>query len=61
MKVEPKITENLTSYYWKTFECEVCKVPYPYILKNKDDGTIYKLINFERPTEGPFLIIESMS
>jgi E3 ubiquitin-protein ligase DOA10 len=61
IKLDPKVTENLISYYWKTFECEVCKVPYPYILKNKADGTIYRLINFELPEQGPFLIIESIN
>jgi E3 ubiquitin-protein ligase DOA10 len=34
---------DVTSYYWKKFECEICKQPYPYIFKSKDN--LFKLID----------------
>mmetsp|Transcript_84162 Transcript_84162/g.116284 ORF Transcript_84162/g.116284 Transcript_84162/m.116284 type:complete len:107 (-) Transcript_84162:1223-1543(-) len=27
------IGDNVVSYYWKKFECEICKQSYPYIFK----------------------------
>ena len=35
--------ENVTSYYWKKFECEICKQSYPYIFKKGQ--TLFKLID----------------
>lgn len=35
--------ENVTSYYWKKFECEICKQYYPYIFKSKNQ--LFKLID----------------
>ena len=35
--------ENVTSYFWKKFECEICKQSYPYIFKRKN--LLYKLID----------------
>jgi len=39
---------NVISYFWKKFECEICKQSYPYIFRNKDK--LFKLtdINFEK-------------
>lgn len=52
---------NLISYYWKTFECEICKSPYPYILKVKANGKVYKLVDIETPKKGAYMIIESLT
>ena len=38
---------DVTSYYWKKFECEICKQPYPYIFKSKDN--LFKLIDNMQP------------
>ena len=37
VKVNVRTTNNLNSYYWKTFECEICKSAYPYILKVREN------------------------
>ena len=61
-KVKPltneKMKECLESFIWKTFECEVCKVKYPYILKNSDQ--YFNVFDLDIP-ESSFLILESLS
>jgi hypothetical protein len=59
MKVQEKLSTTLNSYHWKTFECEICKMAYPYVLRA--EGRIYKLVDIERPIEGPYLIVESLA
>lgn len=51
--------ENVTSYYWKKFECEICKQSYPYIFKK--GGTLFKLIDINEPKPGSqYILLESM-
>lgn len=51
-------SDNLTSMYWKTFECEICKQAYPYLFKV--DGVVYKLVQITKPTSGHFIVMESL-
>jgi hypothetical protein len=39
--------KNVTSYYWKKFECEICKQSYRYAFER--NGQVYKLIDIEDP------------
>lgn len=49
----------MTSYYWKKFECEICKQSYPYIFKR--NGQLFKLIDIEEPApEAKYILLESM-
>lgn len=51
--------EDVTSYYWKKFECEICKQSYPYIFKRKNQ--LFKLIDIKEPKpETRFILLESM-
>lgn len=51
--------ENVTSYYWKKFECEICKQSYPYIFKKGQ--TLFKLIDINEPKPGSqYILLESM-
>jgi hypothetical protein len=51
--------DNVTSYYWKQFECEICKQSYPYIFKRKNK--LYKLTDITEPPEGTnYILLESM-
>ena len=34
IKKVSKISKNLDSYYWKSFECEICKKAYPLMIKS---------------------------
>jgi len=49
----------VTSYYWKKFECEICKQSYPYIFKAKD--MLFKLIDINYPSpENHYILMESL-
>lgn len=61
-KKQLKEEENYTTLYYKTFECEICKTPYPYIFKAKvnDREKTYSLVDFKKP-QGDYLILESLN
>jgi FHA domain len=45
--------------YWKTFECEICKQAYPYLFKV--DRTVYKIVDFHKPTAcNYYMVMESL-
>lgn len=49
----------MTSYYWKKFECELCKQSYPYIFKKNND--LFKLIDITEPKKSSrYILLESM-
>ena len=51
--------ENVTSYYWKKFECEICKQSYPYIFKHSNK--LFKLIDVKEQGVGVnYILLESM-
>lgn len=53
---------NVSSYYWKRFECEICKQMYPYTFKI--DMKIYKIIDLHQEitqnTTSNYILLESM-
>ena len=53
-----KETPGLTSMYWKTFECEICKQAYPYLFKV--GMQTYKLVDITKPASGHFMVMESL-
>merc|ERR1740139_1166816 len=42
VKRQTKVSSNFSSYYWRTFECEICKKALP--LQVKVRGTMYNLV-----------------
>ena len=49
----------MTSYYWKKFECEICKQSYPYIFKHNQQ--LFKLIDVkDQPAGTNYILLESM-
>jgi hypothetical protein len=49
----------VVSYFWKKFECEICKEAYPYIFRSKD--RIFKLIdNITTKKDTNFILLESL-
>ena len=53
-----KENPGLTSMYWKTFECEICKQAYPYLFKVGNQT--YKLVDITKPVSGHFMVMESL-
>ena len=58
VKRQTKLSPNFTSYYWRSFECEICKKALP--LQVKVRGTMYNLVQYEKP-DGDFLVLESLN
>lgn len=51
--------ENVTSSYWRKFECEICKQSYPYIFRAQDK--LFKLIELNQPKQDAnYILLESM-
>jgi hypothetical protein len=57
-KKNMKIGDNYTSYFWKSFECEICKTAYPLMIKSK--GRNYHLVDYDRP-QTSYLVLESLN
>ena len=57
-KLMKEYGDNVRSYYWKKFECEICKASYPYIFKSKSQ--LFKLIDVNPPLEANYILLESL-
>lgn len=62
-KVTERTPPNLHSFMWKTFECDLCKLPFPYVLRIGDAR--YNLVNIRRPVaeevgKVAYIILESL-
>lgn len=57
-KKQQKQSLAFSSYYWKAFECEICKKAYP--LQIRTHGKTYNLVEYEKP-DGDFLALESLN
>lgn len=55
---QSKVLQNFTTYFWRAFECEICKTPYPLLMKAK--GKNFNLVQYEKP-EGDYMVLESLS
>lgn len=49
---------SVSSYMWKTFECEICKNPFPYSFKH--EGQLYKLFKIDAATSENYIVLESL-
>ena len=58
-KRHTKELEKVKSYNWKFLECELCKHKIHEEFEFK--GRKYYLLQYERPTSGKYLILESLT
>ena len=58
LKLVIKEVSNVRSYFWQSFECEICKGSYPYSIIQS--GTRHYLVDVKKPEEGSFLMLESL-
>ena len=65
MKTKLVVLENtkktVKSYYILSFNCEICKTPYPFNFKLSNNDKIYELIEIERPLNINYIILESLN
>jgi hypothetical protein len=60
-----KNSSSFQSFYWKSFECEICKKAYPLVLRTKCSSArngykTYNLVDYTRPS-GDYLVLESLN
>lgn len=68
LKLVSQQTNQLRSYYWKSFECEICKTTYPCkkpielmcIVCIEHLSTKYYLADVAKPEKGSFVLLESL-
>ena len=58
LNIKQNQKQTVTSYYINSFNCEICKTPYP--LKFKLNDKIYNLIDIEKP-KNDYMILESLN
>lgn len=53
--------KTVKSYNIKSFNCEICKTPYPFKFKLKNIEKPFELIELEKPTNCDYIILESLN
>ena len=48
----------MKSFFWKQFECEICKTPYPYVFEANHHA--YNLVDVDLPATN-FLLLQSLT
>lgn len=57
-KVKRESLKGVDSYNFDLFECEICKMPLPQLVKNGEK--IIEMINISKPDQ-PYIAIENWS
>ena len=53
--------KTVKSYNIKSFNCEICKTPYPFKFKLNGIEKPFELISLEKPTNSDYIILESLN
>ena len=65
METKLSIKENekktVKSYNIKSFNCEICKTPYPFKFKLNGIEKPFELIDLQKPSEADYIILESLN
>ena len=51
---------TVKTYYINRFNCEICKMPYPFRFKIPGNNKIFELIDIIRPQIGNYIVFESL-
>mmetsp|Transcript_23915 Transcript_23915/g.32047 ORF Transcript_23915/g.32047 Transcript_23915/m.32047 type:complete len:177 (-) Transcript_23915:854-1384(-) len=58
--MQSKETPQITTLFWRNFECELCKYAYPYLFKTAN--RVYKLVDIRTPLNSQnFIVMESLA
>ena len=44
-----KVSNIVTTYFWKNLECELCKTAYPYETRSLDGKEMLNIIEYDTP------------
>jgi hypothetical protein len=58
--------KTVTSYNMKSFNCEICKTPYPcklyfYLVRFRSENAYFDIIEYTRPENKNYIILESLN
>ena len=53
------ISDKLETYFWKRFECEICRESYPLSVYLEDLGVDIALTTYELPIDQNYIVLES--
>ena len=53
--------KNVKTYYVKGFNCEICKVPYPFRFHLPGIEKPFELLDIQKPSSGHYIILESLN
>ena len=53
--------KTVKSYNIKSFNCEICKTPYPFKFKLKGIEKPFELIDLEKPLNSDYIVLESLN
>ena len=67
-----KVSNIVTTYFWKNLECELCKTAYPYETRSLDGKKMLNIIEYDTPQpeidehngqviEAQYIVLESIS
>jgi len=61
-----KVTNIVTTYFWKNLECELCKTAYPYETRTQDGKKLLNIIEYDTPQSlngqiAQYIVLESIS
>ena len=67
-----KVSNIVTTYFWKNLECELCKTAYPYETRSMDGKKMLNIIEYDTPQpeydhdsghliEAQYIVLESIS
>ena len=56
----------MTTYFWSSLECELCKIQYPYEIEASDGSHMLQIIEYDLPKQimnidPQYLVLESIS
>ena len=62
LTIKENSKKNVKSYLFSSFNCKICKTPYPYKFKIKNNkiNKIYNLIDIDKPENENYLVLESL-
>ena len=61
LSIKENDSKNIKSYSIKSFNCEICKTPYPTKLQLKGNSKIYNLIDIDIPENSDYVVLESLN
>ena len=61
LSIKENVKKTVKSYNIKSFNCEICKTPYPFKFKLNGIEKPFELIDLQKPKDEDYIILESLN